>query len=240
LYGSILGKIEAARIRSPEILGGKMINLFFGFSGRLRRRDFILWSILVPIVLVVPPVVAVASTATSTETSLVEDLAAAGVLWPFFILVLLSNYVSVALFWKRMQDVDEQRQRQMWAGFTRWAYAVMTGLNAILIGLNLLALGKLEGSASGFVIFVFWSMACWLGPHRGSNSFGPDPRDGSASAAMDDTPTAASLQLDAAMQRALAERNAHASAVVSPKLARPAKPAPAAPAGKPSFGRRGA
>lgn len=216
-----------------------MFNTLFGFSGRLRRRDFILWSILVPVILILPPVVAVASAAADKKTGLVEDLVAAGMLWPFFAMIVVSNYVSIALFWKRMNDVDEQRQQKMWAGFTRWSYAIMVVLNCMIVGLNLLALGKLEGSAAGLVVLAFWKMACWLSPHRGGSSFGPDPREGSRVTLADaDEPSEVSLTLDAAMQRALAERSARATQIVSPKLSRPVKLAPSGPPARPSFGKR--
>lgn len=217
-----------------------MLNMFFGFSGRLRRRDFIVWSILVPLILILPPAIGVATTATSTKTTLVQDLEAAGVLWQFFGLIALANYISVALYWKRLNDVDEDLQRKSMMGFMRWAYALLTGLNTLVICLSIVASGDLEGSAAGLVVLVFWSMACWQRPHQGPNGFGSDPRDltGRVSHDPDEVSPAAS-SLDAALQRALEQRTAQASAVISPKLARSANPALPGVQSRPSFGKRG-
>jgi uncharacterized membrane protein YhaH (DUF805 family) len=217
-----------------------MFNLFFGFSGRLRRREFILWSFVVPLALVVPPVAAMIGAAQSENTSFAEDLASSGMAWPLLMMVLLSNYISVALFWKRIQDADETKLGRFNSGVTRWGYALLTFLNSLVIGLYLIALGQIEGSFAGVILLGFWSMACWQKPHNGPNRFGPDPRNDGASAAFDDVSSASSLKLEAAMQRALDERDTKAVVQSSPKSVRMAKPVPAMPAGKPSFGRRGA
>jgi uncharacterized membrane protein YhaH (DUF805 family) len=214
-----------------------MLNLFFGFSGRLSRRFFLMWSVLVPLALVVPPAIAIASQAASTDTGLVEDLAASGLVWPFFMLVVLANYISVALFWKRIQDADETRFGGWNSAIMRWGYAILTLLNSIVVGLNLIALGKIEGSFAGIVLLAFWAMACWAKPHDGANSFGPDPRQGGG-ARGDFADEPVSAHLDAAMQRALSERNARPSAVLSPKLARAPLPS-AGPAARQGFGKRG-
>ena len=215
-----------------------MFNLFLGFSGRLRRREFILWSIIVPLTLIAPPAIAVASVSLDRNTGLVEDLAASGMLWPFFALLVLANYVSVALFWKRINDVDEARLGKLSQGLMRWGYAGVTMLNSIVVGLNLIALGQLEGSAAGFSLIGLWGMACRLGPHIGPNRSGPDPRAASRAAGLDDMSESA-LNLDAAMQRALEGRAAQATSVLSPKLARPAATMLASPGTRPSFGKRG-
>lgn len=217
-----------------------MFHLFFGFSGRLRRREFILWSIIAPLVLIVPPAIGTAASAAQTHTTLAQDLAASGMIWPFVCLMAVSNYVSTALFWKRLNDVDEARQRKVWAGFCRWGYAVLTALTTVLIGLNLVALGEIDGTSAGIGLLALWSMACWLEPHIGPNSFGPDPRDRARAdhAAMLEGPSASALNLDAAMQRALDERKNHATHVPSPKLARATGPTKPAPDSSPTFGRR--
>lgn len=198
-----------------------------------------MWSIVVPLALVVPPVIAIMTGATSTKTTLAEDLAATGMAWPLFIMLSVSNYISVALFWKRIQDADEARFGGWNSAIMRWGYAILTVLNSIVVGLNLIALGQLEGSFAGIVLLGFWGMACWATPHDGANGSGPDPREGSrGGSGLAEEPSASAAHLDAAMQRALAERTAQGTAVLSPKLSRTAKPAPTAPAGRPSFGRR--
>jgi uncharacterized membrane protein YhaH (DUF805 family) len=214
-----------------------MLNAFFGFSGRMRRRDFVLWSILVPVILILPPVVSVAVMAEDPKTGLFQDMSAAGMLWPFYALILLSTYVSVALYWKRLNDVDEDLQRRMWAGFTRWGYAVISALNAIVVGLNLIALGKIEGTGAGLAIFALWCLACWQRPHHGDNSFGPNPRTPRARPGLDDT-SPASLNLEAAMLRAADARQTQAYATLSPKLGRAAAKPSAAPVGQRAFGKR--
>jgi uncharacterized membrane protein YhaH (DUF805 family) len=215
-----------------------MLNLFFGFSGRLSRRQFLLWSLIVPLTLIVPPAIGIASQAASPDTNLAQDLVASGMVWPFFLLYALSSYISVALFWKRIQDADEARFGGWNSTIMRWGYAILTLLNGLLVGLNLIALGKIEGSAAGLVVMGFWSMACWARPHNGANSSGPDPRNGSAATGLEDL-SQASLQLDAAMDRALSQRTVESAAVLSPKLMRPTKTEAPVLSSKPSFGRRG-
>lgn len=216
-----------------------MLNLFFGFSGRLRRREFLMWSIVVPLALVVPPAIALASSMTSKNTSLAEDLHTSGMLWPFVILILLANYVSVALFWKRIQDADETKTGKFHSAMLRWGYAILTALNSLVVGLNLVALGQIEGSAAGLAILGLWGMACFLKPQSGPNRFGPDPRDGAAIArAQGEEPMAGNSNLDAAMERALAERSAQATAAAAPKLARAVNPLASPSNARPSFGKR--
>jgi uncharacterized membrane protein YhaH (DUF805 family) len=215
-----------------------MLNLFLGFSGRLRRRDFILWSILVPLVLIFPPAISVAMNATDLKTSLSQDLAAAGMMETFIGLIILMNYISLALFWKRMNDVNEETRRKRGGGIMRWGYAVLTVLNTLIVCGNMAVDGEIEGSAAGFVLMAFWMVACWLKPQDGENASGLDPRSGTAARDFDE-PSPVSAQLDAGLQRALAGRNAHASGVLSPKLARAPHPQPSEPAGRPTFGKRG-
>jgi uncharacterized membrane protein YhaH (DUF805 family) len=214
-----------------------MLNLFFAFQGRLRRREFLLWSIIVPCVLVLAPVVPLAVSAADRKTGLMEDLQAAGLVWPFFLLIALHHYISVALFWKRMNDVSAARRRAMWGNFTCYAYGILTALSALIFGLNMIALGQIEAPASGIALMAFWSMALWAPPERGPNEFGDDPRTGGGRfAAAEDTAETRvnAARVELAMERALAERGAKTAAAGPaqafqklprvPEMARPQRP----------------
>ncbi len=162
-----------------------MMNLFFGFSGRITRKDYIIGLLCSQLAVVViafgiidlssidfliPDPVEPNSYVLGSTASKISTIA-----------ISLMYWINTALFFKRMHDISDVKRNKH--KFIKLGYFIFTIIYFLLDILSLLALGKLSYSPIrfGLLISLFIAPAATLTPERGPNRFGPDPRNSEAS-----------------------------------------------------------
>jgi uncharacterized membrane protein YhaH (DUF805 family) len=165
-----------------------MLNFFFGFAGRIRRRAYVFGLLGGHLALAVAALLAIE---VSGAEVLVIDPRQPGqdVLSPvaravFSAALLVVGWMTTALFFKRVHDFSEASLRKF--RYLKWVYFVSVGPHLLLNTLSVAALGHLLRLPDGILAILangLLLMTAFIGPERGANRFGPDPRGPAASAA---------------------------------------------------------
>jgi uncharacterized membrane protein YhaH (DUF805 family) len=140
------------------------MHALFGFSGRMRRRSFLLWILAIFVLTIfVGALAAVAAIAAAAggEIDLLGP-ASLGVLIP---LVLLLSWMQTALAVKRIHDM----------GRSGWFVVPFTLSMFAGAALNL-AGQEAAGALVSLAYWIFLGVIAGIGPSPGDNQYGPDPR----------------------------------------------------------------
>lgn len=226
-----------------------MINLLFGYQGRINRAQYWLGSIAVGICgLMMLGLMLTLSGGADLENPQAAAQALGGLLFGALGVITLAAWCQSALQVKRFHD----RGRSGWLAAIPAALGGLSGLLAVASPLAAIGLAPIILAATVIVnIWFFIDLGCMpgvAGPNRfgnppGSPSAPSAPTSGSARSAADAVlkPTPSTLSsAEAAMERAIADRARQPQ--IAPKAGAamsapsPARPSPHGPA--PSFGRR--
>jgi uncharacterized membrane protein YhaH (DUF805 family) len=155
-----------------------MLNFLFGFSGRIRRRSYLLGVLGAQIGVTA---IAVAIIEASRPEFFVIDPRRPGedVLSPFVSqvfagVVVVLAWILTALFFKRMHDFSATNRQKF--RYLKWLYFVAVIPCLLLNLLSLLALGQMFQGMLSTVASGVLLIPAFPGPEDGPNEFGPDPR----------------------------------------------------------------
>lgn len=229
-----------------------MVNLLFGFKGRINRTQYWLGSFGVGFAAIVLNVI-VSMAAAPSATMVTKEAAAQAAPMLLMVLGLISmvaGWAGTALQWKRFHD----RGRPGWIAFAPILPAMMIAVSIVGHALEGAPFGAMIAGAMPWVflllainLYFFIELGCLAG-NAGPNTYGDPPGPGSSSgshtpapqaphAPSSEAPATAMSSLfsaQSAMDRAIAEHKTQP--VARPALATAA--VAAAPGGAPSFGRK--
>jgi uncharacterized membrane protein YhaH (DUF805 family) len=230
--------------------GVSLVNLLFGFNGRIYRTQYWLGSFGVGFAAIVLNVI-VSMAAAPSATMVTKEAAAQAAPMLLIVLGLISmvaGWAGTALQWKRFHD----RGRPGWIAFTPILPAMMIAVSIVGHALEGAPFGAMIAGVMPWVflllainLYFFIELGCLAG-NAGPNTYGDPPGSGSGShAPAPQAPRTPSGQAPAtamsslfsaqsAMDRAIAEHETHPVARSAMVVAAVA----AAPGGAPSFGRK--
>ena len=233
-----------------------LVNLLFGFKGRIDRTQYWLGSFGVGFAAIVLNVI-VSMAAAPSATMVTKEAAVQAAPMLLIVLGLISmvaGWAGTALQWKRFHD----RGRPGWIAFTPMLPAMMIGVSIVGHALDGAPFGAMIAGVMPWVflllainLYFFIELGCLAG-NAGPNTYGDPPGSGSGShtpvqqaprAPTSEAPATAMSSLfgaQSAMDRAIAEHQTQPAAR-SAMAARPAMAtAVATPStgGAPSFGRK--
>jgi uncharacterized membrane protein YhaH (DUF805 family) len=158
-----------------------MLNFFFGFAGRIRRRAYVFGLLGGQLGLAVAALIIIEA---SGAAVFVIDPRQPGqdVLSPFARMVftatlLVIGWMTTALFFKRFHDFSEASQHKL--RYLKLAYLVSVAPHLLLNTVSVAALGHALQSSDGILTMLAGGlllMTALIGPERGPNRFGEDPR----------------------------------------------------------------
>lgn len=155
-----------------------MLNFFFGFSGRIRRRSYLLgaFGAQVGVIAIAAAVIEAGGVDffTVDPRRPGEDVLSPFVSQVFAAVVVVMAWISTALFFKRTHDFSAANRRRF--RHLKWLYFVSVVPCLLLNLLSLLALGHLFQGMLGAVASAVLLVPAFPGPEDGPNEFGPDPR----------------------------------------------------------------